>query len=147
LRTDALDESRRLDAAGARHVRYDDVGIARNILSDHRRERHWIGAYRARAHAGADIDRDGLAAIEVFDRLGYGRDVIEDQIRCAKNQSVCDRERFGGQSTAGTRARPAPSPRRGEAWGEGVTPSIAWFPLTPTLSPAEVGCFRLRPRH
>src|SRR5215471_14487083 len=44
LRTDALDEGGRLDAAGAWHVRDHDVGIARNVFPDHRRERRRIGA-------------------------------------------------------------------------------------------------------
>jgi hypothetical protein len=42
--------------------------------------------------------------------------------------------------------RCAPSPERGEGWGEGVPDrSSAGSPLTPTLSPVEVGFIRLRP--
>ena len=49
----------------------------------------------------------------------------------------------GLEGIASRRARLVPSPRRGEGWG--VTISRVRCPLTPTLSPAEVGCFRLRP--
>ena len=67
LRADALDVGRGLDAAGARHVRDDDIGIAGNVFADHLRQRHRIAAHRAAARTGADIHRDGLAAVEVLD--------------------------------------------------------------------------------
>src|SRR5262249_31018766 len=47
-----------------------------------------------------------------------------DQISCA-----CD------QGTAEPRMRPAPSPRRGEGWGEGVTNDREFGPPSPPPSP------------
>src|SRR5262249_49694622 len=53
----------------------------------------------------------------------------------------------GVEGTGEPRLRPAPSPRRGEGWGEGVTTSRGWFPLPPTLSPMGRGSPAVPPSH
>ena len=87
--------------AGARHVSQNDVGMARNIFRNDLGDGLRIGRQRARAFAGADVDADGLAAIEILDRIGEGGSGGEDRQRAEEAPQRVPSPRARGEGLVG----------------------------------------------